>query len=212
MLITYIRHAESELNRQGIMQGIDNPDLSSRGTRQAAALAGRLREVRNVRIYSSPLQRALQTARTVASRLATDITVIDDLKELDVGVFSLLTWDQAKERHPALFKNPGVTFWKLVREDAIPGQEPYASVVERTERALTAIQAGTGDRLPMVFGHGGCMRIFIAEQLGFKLVRDGIRIDNTAVTRFTYQNGLATFHGINDTHHLAPSGPASMLV
>jgi broad specificity phosphatase PhoE len=208
-MITYIRHGESEYNNRGIMQGIDDPDLSSNGVNQAEALAERLGErlgeTRNVRIFTSPLKRAFQTAQTAASRSDIDIAVIDDLKEIDIGVFSNLTWAQVKAKYPHLFKDPDVSFWKLFRDDAIPGQEPYASMVQRIERALSVIRIRSGDTLPIIFGHGGFLRIFIAEQLGFRLVREGIRIDNTSINRFDYKDGLATFHRINDIDHLADS-------
>ncbi len=113
------------------MQGIDDPDLSSNGVRQAEALAERLGDIRNVLVYASPLKRAFQTAQIVASRLGVDITVIDDLKEIDIGCFSRLTWEQVKVEYPSLFKTPGVSFWKLFRDDSIPGQETYKTVVQR---------------------------------------------------------------------------------
>jgi broad specificity phosphatase PhoE len=204
-MITYIRHGESEYNSKGIMQGIDDPDLSSNGVRQAEALARRMGEIRNARIYASPLKRAFQTAQAVATGSKTDITVIDDLKEIDIGAFSNLTWNQIKEKYPRLFKDSEATFWKLVRDDAIPGQEPYASMAKRIERALSLISARSEEKIPIIFGHGGFLRIFIAEQLGFRLVREGIRIDNTSITRFDYKNGLATFHRINDIDHLSGS-------
>jgi len=204
-MITYIRHGESEYNSKGIMQGIDDPDLSSEGVKQAEALAKRLDGIRNVRIYASPLKRAFQTAETVASQLKADITVVDDLKEIDIGRFSNQTWNQIKTEYPLLFKDPKISFWKLFRENSIPGQEPYESVAQRIERALSMIRARSADNLPIVLGHGGFLRIFIAEQLGFRLVREGIRIDNTSITRFDYKDDLATFHRINDTDHLASS-------
>ena len=188
------------------MQGIDDPDLSSEGVKQAEALAKRLDETQNVRIYASPLKRALQTAQMVASRLATDITVVDDLKEIDIGRFSNLTWNQVMAEYPLLFKeDPKISFWKLFRYNSIPGQEPYETVVQRIARALSMIRARSTDNLPIVFGHGGFLRIFIAEQLEFRLVREGIRIENTSITRFDYKDGLATFHRINDIDHLMPS-------
>jgi probable phosphoglycerate mutase len=203
MMITFIRHAESEFNCQGIMQGIDDPDLSTVGIRQAEALSKRLSLLRNVRIFASPLKRALDTARHITTRLDAEITVIDDLKEIDIGRFSKLTWDQAKIEYPLIFEDAGVTFWKLFRDGLIPGQELYESAVQRTERAFSEIGNCSDDRRPLVIGHGGFLRIFLAEQLGFRLVRDGVKIDNTSITCFDYHNGLATFYGINDVQHLS---------
>lgn len=73
----------------------------------------------------------------------------------------------------------------------------------RVERAMTVISVRSAAKPPIVVGHAGFLRILIAEHLGFRLVREGIRIDNTSITRFDYVDGLATFLRINDTDHLA---------
>ena len=118
MLITYIRHGESEFNSKGIMQGVDDPDLSPKGIEQVEALADRLNGVRGVQVFASPLKRALQTAQPVAACAGVDITVIEDLKEIDIGCFSNLTRQQAEIKYPHLFEDPEITFWKLFRDDA----------------------------------------------------------------------------------------------
>ena len=202
MMITLIRHGESELNSKGIFQGRDDPDLSLKGIKQAKALAERLKDIRNVRLFSSPLVRAHHTARIVASELGTGITLIEDLKEIDIGGFSKRTWHEVQVSYPELFKRPGVTIWDLYRNDQIPGQEPYEDMTQRIMQALSLIEAESNGFYPVIFGHGGFIRIFIAEQLGFRLIREFLKIDNTSITLFEYSNGQATFYRINDTHHL----------
>ena len=202
-MITYIRHGESEFNSKGILQGNDDPELSLKGIDQAEALADRLKDMRGVSIFSSPLKRALQTARIVASRIETDIDVIEDLKEIDIGQFSTLTWDQVKSKYPELFPHPDITIWELFRNNRIPGQEPYEAMVQRIARALSQIESRSNGGDPIIFGHGGFLRVFMAEQLGFRLERESFKIDNTSITLFDYTARTATFYRINDIHHLA---------
>jgi len=202
MVITYIRHGESEFNSKGIMQGNDDPKLSSKGLKQAEALADRLKDIREAQVFSSPLERAHHTARIAVSGMGTDITLIEDLKEIDIGDFSTRTWDQIKIKYPELFLQPNVTIWDLFRHNQIPGQEPYEAMTQRIAHALSLIETRSNGSHPIIFGHGGFIRIFIAEQLGFRLVRESFKIENTSITLFDYAGGKATFHRINDTHHL----------
>ena len=202
MMITFIRHGESEWNGKGIMQGIDDPALSSRGIEQAEALAERIEGIKGIRIFSSPLKRAYQTARIAAGRMDTDIEIIEDLMEIDIGRFSTLTWDQVKTEFPELFKKPDVNIWELFLNNRIPGQEPYEEMVQRIQRALAQIESSDSGKPPVLFSHGGFIRIFIAEQLGFRLDRKYFDIDNTSITIFDYETGMATFNRINDTRHL----------
>lgn len=82
-----LRHGETEWNREGRMQGhLDSP-LTDRGVaqaqRQRVLLAGC--DLTGFRFYSSPLGRAMQTARIVLDGLTQDIRTDDRLMEIDVG-------------------------------------------------------------------------------------------------------------------------------
>ena len=62
-----VRHGETDYNRKGIVQGrgVDTP-LNEKGLQQAQALARRMTDEAIDAVHSSPLTRALQTARCVA--------------------------------------------------------------------------------------------------------------------------------------------------
>ena len=62
-----MRHAESEANEAGIFSGHNDPLLTERGRLQALALARRFQDVAIDQVVSSDLQRALETARLLAS-------------------------------------------------------------------------------------------------------------------------------------------------
>ena len=62
MLLTIVRHGESEWNRLNLYQGQQDSPLSELGLRQVAALGLALRNEPFDVIYTSPLQRAAHTA------------------------------------------------------------------------------------------------------------------------------------------------------
>ena len=69
MRLLLIRHAESEGNAQGRLQGRKEYPLSERGITQAAALAERLTPVPIAAVYASPIRRAAETAEAVAPQM-----------------------------------------------------------------------------------------------------------------------------------------------
>ena len=65
-----VRHGETEWNRDGRCQGVTDIPLTPKGLSQAEAVAATFAAKRPGLILSSPLQRALETARRLPSRTA----------------------------------------------------------------------------------------------------------------------------------------------
>src|SRR5262245_42602239 len=94
------RHGETEWNRVGRWQGHADPPLNDEGRRQAVELAERLAGDGIAAVYSSDLQRASETARTVGDRLGLEVVEDPALREIDVGSWSGLTRAEVAERFP----------------------------------------------------------------------------------------------------------------
>ena len=178
-----IRHGESTANAEERWQGRADFPLSQAGKWQADRLRSRLarEQYTPTRIYTSPLTRALETARTVASNWSCPIEPWDDLVESDVGVFTGLTHAEVEERFPEVARNFAAT-----RDlDLIDGAETHN---ERTARAQRVVDRLIGDHdnsdRVLVFTHGGIMTHIVAalldaERLWFLDIR------NTAIFEFS---------------------------
>ena len=88
MHLIFVRHGESEANllHEFSNSGRKHP-LTDKGRLQAEMLAKRLRRQGVVRIFSSPVLRALETAQIVADELGLTVSVEEALREYDVGVW-----------------------------------------------------------------------------------------------------------------------------
>ncbi|XP_071485527.1 fructose-2,6-bisphosphatase TIGAR-like [Diadema antillarum] len=64
-MLTFVRHGETEYNKQGLLQGQTDIPLNETGFQQAAALGRYLTREPFTRIYSSDLSRCVQTAEGV---------------------------------------------------------------------------------------------------------------------------------------------------
>ncbi len=83
----FLRHGQTEHNRQGICQGQTDVPLNETGLGQAAVAAAVLAEVKPVTITASDLKRVRQTAKPIAERLGLEITSDANLRERSFGVF-----------------------------------------------------------------------------------------------------------------------------
>ena len=68
-MIYIIRHGKTERNQANVLQGRSDYPLNDEGIRQAEAAADRLRNIRFDHVFSSPLTRAVQTAKIVVPDL-----------------------------------------------------------------------------------------------------------------------------------------------
>ena len=84
-MIYIIRHGQTEMNSRHVLQGRSDFALNEAGRTQALEAAGRLRDVRFDRVYSSPLRRAVQTAEQIAP--GAEILLDERLIEMDYGPY-----------------------------------------------------------------------------------------------------------------------------
>lgn len=124
-MIYIIRHGQTELNNRLVLQGRSDHPLNAQGVAQAETAANRLREkgIAFRRVFSSPLIRAVQTARIVApgALVETDERLI----EMDYGPYEGMDLNAPAPEVLAFFSD-------FTRNPAPDGMEPLASVVART--------------------------------------------------------------------------------
>lgn len=133
-LIHVVRHAEV-LNPDHIVYGrLPHFGLSDRGHRQAVDAARYLSGQPVVAVWSSPLERALQTANTIAGRHNLPVRVDEDLTEWRLAdVWQGIIWEDLPDRRPGELEAYLATPWDL----------PFSpeSLEQLAERMVTAIKA-----------------------------------------------------------------------
>ena len=84
-MIYFVRHGETDYNKQGRAQGHMDIPLNETGLMQAKTVAKALKNTKLDVIYSSPLQRAKVTADTINTHHNVEVICDDRLKELYRG-------------------------------------------------------------------------------------------------------------------------------
>lgn len=159
--LAFIRHGQTDWNRDGLLQGSSDIPLNETGRRQAREAERMLEQWSWDAIVSSPLSRARETAEIVAEGLALPLgPSYDDLVERDYGALEGTSSSAAIDRWP---------------DRAYPGAEPLDSVVARGLRALELIDADYPGRNVVVVCHGTIMKYTLMRLTGFRIdvVRNG---------------------------------------
>jgi broad specificity phosphatase PhoE len=174
-VMALIRHGRTAANVEGRWQGHSCRGLDEVGHRQAEALAAWYGKMDLV--YTSPLDRARQTARRLTGGEA---TTVDDLRELGFGKWEGLTVGQIREGWPRLFQQ---IFEE--RRDLARGEtgETWAMMTARVKLAIERL-AVPGGSMAAVVTHGGAIRGYLAglSQEGWPKAASVMTSPNTGIT------------------------------
>ena len=164
-LLLLIRHGENDYSKKGRFAGrLPGIHLNERGKHQAEELGKALAEANLRAIYSSPLERAVETAEPIA--LAHGLKVIPDpgLLESNVG-----KWQGQSIRRVAVTK-----FWRIVQQAPSraghPGGETFLQTQTRITSALDTIclRYKPRDIIACVF-HADPIKLAVAHYVGLPL-------------------------------------------
>ena len=127
-MIIFLRHGQAENNTKKILAGRSpGVNLTDLGIQQAEQ-SGKMLESLNISaIYSSPIDRALQTAEIVAKYCDLEILTDDRLIELDMGKFTKMPYDEIFAKHGNVF----LKFYEGNDEVSENGVETFATVQKR---------------------------------------------------------------------------------
>jgi probable phosphoglycerate mutase len=150
--IWLVRHGETEWARLGRHTGRTDIPLTALGREQATGVADRLVGHAFAEVWSSPLSRAIDTARLAG--FADRVETVDDLVEWDYGA------DEGRTTTEIRLERAGWTIWG----DGPKAGETIDQVAERVDRVIARARASSGDVL--VFAHGHVLRILAARWIG----------------------------------------------
>ncbi len=160
-----IRHGETDFNKKMRLPGrLPGIHLNKNGLKQAEVLAEKLAAAPIKAIYSSPLERTLETAAPLARALKLDVISLPGLLELDCGDWQGLyvknlrrqkVW-QPLQKNPALFRFPG-------GESFIDCQNRIVQAIERLRLSHAATD------LVACFSHADPIKQAVAFYLGLSL-------------------------------------------
>jgi broad specificity phosphatase PhoE len=190
-----VRHGETEWNAREIFRGRRDVGLNEMGVKQAELLGDYLRDLKVEAIYSSPLKRALDTAKSIARHHGLDVKVAPGLIDFNYGAWEGLTHQDVKRRY-------GVLYERWLKEPhlvKIPDGESLGTVRERARNVVdkTALKhTGTA----VLVSHRVVNKVLICSLLGLDNSHFwDIRQDLGGITVFGYESDRFILVKHNDT-------------
>lgn len=135
MKLYITRHGKTEWNEEDRMQGWKDSKLCDSGIENAKRLGESLKNIDFDYIYSSSLGRAVETTKLIRGDKNTEILLVDDLKEINLGLWEGMKHDDIKELYPEEQFN----FWSRPHLYKPFEGESFEVVVERVKRVLEDI-------------------------------------------------------------------------
>ena len=205
VLLYLVRHGETTFNAEGRIQGQADAPLSELGRRQSQAVAEVLAALPVEAVYSSPLSRALLTARRIAETHGLIVQTDPRLMELNAGAFQGRLRSELANIYPAELAQ-----WLGGDEDfVIPGGESRRQLTIRGCEVLRGI-AAAGHREAVVVTHGGLLSVALRSLLGLRDPLPPFSLRNGSITRVAIdERGQFSLVALNEVEHLRDVGISS---
>lgn len=197
-ILLLIRHASNDYLKEGRLAGrTPGVHINAQGQREADDLARRLAHLQIEAIYSSPLERALDTANAVALCHSLSVQIREGLLDTDAG-----EWTGRK-----LSELSGTEIWKSLQTKPVgvrlPGGESIDEVQKRMVGVLEEVHRKHPDGVVAVVSHADPLKSLIAHYLNWDLnnfQRIGISLASVSILALNDEG--AVLHHLNYTGSL----------
>ena len=227
-----VRHAETQWNLEGRVQGHSDTSLSDVGLRQAQALRDRLATWSIDVAYASDLKRAMETAGAIlqghcdpgGSQLPPSPS--PELREFSYGLWEGMTHEDVEEVDPAGYAG----MLKRTEVFAPPGGESLRDLTARVGKFVSKLKAAhihdlsqsgliegrelrktasdhreNSDTL-LIVGHGGSLRVLLTRLLGLPALASwNFFLSPASLSVVDCYPDIAVLRLLNDTSHLQPA-------
>jgi probable phosphoglycerate mutase len=203
--ILLARHGETVFNVEGRWQGQSDSPLTERGVQQARELARALEAEPVAAVYSSDLERALNTAAEVAGLHRQEVRTDTRLREMNTGLWTGKNRDQIDVEFPG-----SLQAWRVRPAAAhMPQGETLEAAQTRALEFFNERMPGHLGQTIVVVTHGGVGQAILVNAMG-GTVEDlwlAERLDNCQISRleWTPEAGLRLIE-LSDVRHLEGVG------
>jgi broad specificity phosphatase PhoE len=201
--VILVRHGETAWNREEVFRGRTDVELSELGRDQARLLAEALCGGPIEAVYSSPLSRAVDTARPLADTCTLEVNMDERLTDMSFGEWEGRPRTEVEQADPTRHRT-WLTEPQMFRA---PGGESLADVLGRAWPALSEIAARHPDGCAAVISHRVVCKLLLCAALGAgEAAFWRIRVDTASISELNTGGDHWVVASINETHHLTEVG------
>lgn len=163
-MIYLVRHGEIEKGEEKRFIGQVEVPLSIKGHLQAVYLGDEFKKYDFKHIFCSDISRCVKTAEIIAHKQDKEITVLNELREINLGKWDGKTFKEIKEKYPKEFNERGENFTSFCP----PEGESFEDLSKRILPVFKDItEKAMGDIL--IVSHAGVNRVILCDLLGIPL-------------------------------------------
>jgi len=197
--VILVRHGRTAWHAEGRYAGTADVELDEVGRRQVELVEKRLEGVEIERVYTSPLSRCMELARTIAASHAVEVSIDERLREIDLG-----RWDG--ETYKDIIERDGEILSKWTADPSsvtVPDGESLVEVQERAMQWFSGAVAEHPGSTILASSHGGPIRSILAAVIGLPLSRIfRLQVDLASISIVNYKGELSNLELLNETCHL----------
>lgn len=189
-----IRHAENDTSGRALVGRMAGVRLNEAGRRQALALAERFAGSEVAAVFSSPLERAAETAGPIAKVLGLSISTREDFQEIEFGAWTGCSFE-------SLADDAGFHRFNTLRSCAGPaGGEFMLQAQARVVLGLERLRLEYPERSVVVVSHCDLIRAALAHYAGMPLdLMQRLTIDMASVSVVELDECAVRIVAVNDT-------------
>jgi 2,3-bisphosphoglycerate-dependent phosphoglycerate mutase len=194
-LIIFLRHGQAINNTKRILAGRSpGVPLTETGIIQAKRIAKFLKPFDISTIYSSPIERAMNTAEIVAKHHSIEYKTDERLIELDMGKFTGMAYDEIFAKHGNVF----LKFYDGDLEIAHNGVETFVQVKKRIMNVIDHVIKEHNDQNVLLVTHMDPIKAMISTIMDLKPTSlFELIIENASLTVFKEEEGKLSLSAIN---------------
>lgn len=203
--ILLIRHGQNDWVGKRLAGRTPGVHLNENGRREAEMLADRLTrsDVDIHVLYSSPLERARETAAPLAERLKMEVQILDGVAEVEYGQWTGRSLDDLKDeaRWPTVLYRPsGARF---------PGGETMRAMQNRAVEAIEHVASQLEEKqTAVVFSHSDVIKAILAHYAGIHFdLFQRLVVSPASISIVGFGDHGPIVIQLNDTAHVPPSAP-----
>ena len=198
--VILVRHGETEWNRLHQIQGSNSDtSLNKTGRQQVRSLALRFKKEAIQAIYSSPLERARDTAQAIARHHRLEVHLEPDLREFDLGELEGTRIEDLDKsyRELLLITREGETLPR------VPGGESLSEVQHRAWNAVQRIVSRHSEGAIVIVSHYFALLTILCRGLNLPLLEMGrLRLDAASISILAFDGQFPRLLLLNDTCHI----------
>ena len=201
--IILVRHGQTDWNTSETFRGRLEVALNDVGIKQADDLGIYLVKEKLDIIYSSPLQRAVDTAVAIADRQNLEANTVENLTDFHYGDWQGKPRKEVEKDYPELYRD-----WLDTPEQIkMPRGESLEDVRKRAVPFIEDAMMRCGEGKIVFVSHRVVIKVIICALLGLDNSHFwNFRIDTCGITRFSAGDGRLALTRHNDISFLSPSG------